>query len=127
MTVKLLAKQHLEFLSLKGGCTGSSESTLVKMPHCWKSRVVAQMENVMVFLLIFMKNKTTFHVNILLTDYCMKYQVRGGNTKTIMISTSNNNYVKNIMIIKVKKNAIMQDQESIQSITTPDPGHHMGK
>ena len=69
MTAKLLAEQHLEFLSLKGGCTGSSESTLVKMPHCWKSRVVAQMENVMVFLLIFMKNKTTFHVNILLTDY----------------------------------------------------------
>ena len=30
MTVKLLAEQHLEFLSLKGGCTGSSESTLVK-------------------------------------------------------------------------------------------------
>ena len=25
-------------LSLKGGCTGLSESTLVKMPHCWKSR-----------------------------------------------------------------------------------------
>ena len=21
---------------LKGGCTGSSESTLFKMPHCWK-------------------------------------------------------------------------------------------
>ena len=31
MTAKLLTKQHLEFLSLKGGCTGSSESTLVKM------------------------------------------------------------------------------------------------
>ena len=42
MTVKLLAGQHLEFLSLKGGCTGSSESTLVKMPHCWKSYVAAQ-------------------------------------------------------------------------------------
>ena len=41
MTVKLLTKQHLEFLSLKGGCTGSSESTLVKMPHCWKSHVAA--------------------------------------------------------------------------------------
>ena len=27
---------------LKGGCTGSSESTLVKMPHCWKSHVTAQ-------------------------------------------------------------------------------------
>ena len=33
MTVKLLTKKHLEFLSLKGGSKGSSESTLVKMPH----------------------------------------------------------------------------------------------
>ena len=33
MSVKLLTEHHLEFLSLKGGCTGSSESTLVKMPH----------------------------------------------------------------------------------------------
>ena len=37
MSVKLLTEHHLEFLSLKGGCTSSSESTLVKMPHCWKS------------------------------------------------------------------------------------------
>ena len=37
MIVKLLTEHNLEFLSLKGGCTGSSESTLVKMPHCWKS------------------------------------------------------------------------------------------
>ena len=44
MSVKLLNEHHLEFLSLKGGCTGSSESTLVKMPHCWKSRVAAQMD-----------------------------------------------------------------------------------
>ena len=29
-------ENSLEFLSLKGGCTGSSESTLVKMPHCWR-------------------------------------------------------------------------------------------
>ena len=43
MRVKLLTEHHLEFLSLKGGCTGSSESTLVKMPHCWKSHVMAQM------------------------------------------------------------------------------------
>ena len=42
MTVKLLTEHHLEFLSLKGGCTGSSESTLFKMPHCWKSHVTAQ-------------------------------------------------------------------------------------
>ena len=33
MSVKLLTEHHLEFLSLKGGCTGSSESTLVKIPH----------------------------------------------------------------------------------------------
>ena len=31
MTVKLLTEQHLEFLSLIGGCTGLYESTLVKM------------------------------------------------------------------------------------------------
>ena len=30
------AMYHLEFLSLKGGCTCLSESTLVKMPYCWK-------------------------------------------------------------------------------------------
>ena len=43
MTVKLLTEHHLEFLCLKGGCTGWSESTLVKMPHCWKSHVTAQL------------------------------------------------------------------------------------
>ena len=36
MIVKLLTEHHLEFLSLKGGCRGSSESTHVKMPQCWK-------------------------------------------------------------------------------------------
>ena len=41
MTVKLLTEQHLEFLSLKGGCTGLSESVLVKIPHCLKSRAAA--------------------------------------------------------------------------------------
>ena len=37
MIVKLLTEHHLEFLSIK------SESTLVKMPHCWKLHVTAQM------------------------------------------------------------------------------------
>ena len=37
----LLTENHLEFLSLKECCTGWSESTLVKMPHCWKSHVGA--------------------------------------------------------------------------------------
>ena len=43
MSVKLLTEHHLDLLSLKGGCTGSSESRLVKKPHCWKSHVVAQL------------------------------------------------------------------------------------
>ena len=30
MIIKLLTEHHLEFLSLTGGCTGSSESTLSK-------------------------------------------------------------------------------------------------
>ena len=42
MSIKLLTEHHLEFLSLKGGCTGYSESTHVKIPHCWKSRVTAK-------------------------------------------------------------------------------------
>ena len=42
MIVKLLTEHHLEFLSSKGGCTGSFESTLVKMAHCWKSHAMAQ-------------------------------------------------------------------------------------
>ena len=41
MIVKLLAEHHLEFLSLKGGCRGSSQSTLVKMSNCWKSHAAA--------------------------------------------------------------------------------------
>ena len=45
MNIKLLTEYHLEFLSLKGGYTGSSESTLVQMPHCWKSHVAAYIIN----------------------------------------------------------------------------------
>ena len=41
MIVKLLTEHHLGFLSLKGGCRGSSKSTHVKMPYCWKSHVTA--------------------------------------------------------------------------------------
>ena len=41
MSLELLTEHHLEFLSLKGGCTGWSECTVVKMPHCWKSHATA--------------------------------------------------------------------------------------
>ena len=39
----MTVKHHLEFLSLIGGCIGSSKSTLVKMSHCWKSHAMTQM------------------------------------------------------------------------------------
>ena len=41
MIVKLLTEHHLEFLILKRGHRGSSEFTLVKIPHCWNSHVTA--------------------------------------------------------------------------------------
>ena len=43
MIVKLLDKRHLEFLSITGGFRGPSESTLVKMSNCWKSRALAHL------------------------------------------------------------------------------------
>ena len=49
MSVKLLTEHRLEFLSLKRGCRGSSESTLVKMSNCWKSHVLAQFHLTILF------------------------------------------------------------------------------
>ena len=54
MIVKLLTEHYLEFLDLKGGCTGSSESTLVKIPHCWKPHVTAH-TSLNIFLLYVFK------------------------------------------------------------------------
>ena len=50
MTIKLLTEHHLELPSLKGGCTGLSESSIVKMPHCWKSNVMAHLHWVCLFV-----------------------------------------------------------------------------
>ena len=56
----LLTEHHLEFLSLKGGHTGSSGSTLVAMPQCWKSHVTAhmleQIEHVWIIITAFKRN-----------------------------------------------------------------------
>ena len=41
MIIKLLTEHHLEFLSLKGGCRGSPESTHVKISNCWKAHAFA--------------------------------------------------------------------------------------
>ena len=45
MIIKLLTEHYLEFLSLKRGCRGSSKSTHIKMPHCWKSHATAQIDS----------------------------------------------------------------------------------
>ena len=45
MSIKLQTERRLEFLSFKGGYTGPSESTLIKMPYCWKSHAAAQIVN----------------------------------------------------------------------------------
>ena len=59
MSVKLLTEHHFEFLSLKGGCTGSSESTLVKMSHCWKSHVAAHLIFHVKHMLVHIKYQAT--------------------------------------------------------------------
>ena len=41
MSVKLMTEHHLEFLSSKASCTGSSYSTLIKTSHCWKLHAMA--------------------------------------------------------------------------------------
>ena len=43
MNIKLLNEHNLEFLSLKEGYIGSSESIHFKMPQCWKSHVAAHL------------------------------------------------------------------------------------
>ena len=57
MDIKLLTEHHLGFLSFKGGCTGSAESTLVKMPHCWKSHATAQMTTRTTFFYFILRNE----------------------------------------------------------------------
>ena len=61
MIVKLLTEHHLEFLSLRGGCRGSSGSTLVKMSNCWKSRAAAHILSYQEFS--FLHSETLFSTN----------------------------------------------------------------
>ena len=65
MIVKLLTEHHSEFLSLKGGCTGSSESTHIKMPHCWKSHATAQLKAAFIACNKFLRLFIHFGMNII--------------------------------------------------------------
>ena len=53
MIVKLLTGHNLEFRSFIVGCTGSSDSTHVKMPHCWKSHAAAHLLTLCLLVMIF--------------------------------------------------------------------------
>ena len=66
MTVKLLTEHRLKFLTLKGGYTGSSESTLVKMPHCLKSHVVAHRK-----LLAFLRRLLLLFHCLIILPFCL--------------------------------------------------------
>ena len=73
MIVKLLTEHNLEFLSLKGGCTGSSESTLVKMSNCWKSHAAAQLCLIKLLNCIFFLLYCLYCVGN--TDDCVRFEM----------------------------------------------------
>ena len=81
LSVKLLTEHHLEFLSLNGGWTGSYESTLVKMPHCWKSHVCHGSYAVSTEIsyddpyLFYLNYKSFMHISILNVWECMNVLV----------------------------------------------------
>ena len=64
ITLKLLTEYDLEFQSLKGGCRGSSESTLVNMPHCWKSHVAAHLMTGCFTLIFLMSGGFSFSLSV---------------------------------------------------------------
>ena len=90
ISVKLLTELHLEFLGLKGGSTDSSESTLVKMPHCWKSHVMAHIYlRVVVANKIFFLNENNIQVDISHLDL----------SSGILARTSMNSELLNLIIM----------------------------
>ena len=78
MIVKLLTEHHLEFLSLKGGCRGSSESTHVKIPYCWKSHALAHFISIGLhclskYLFTCIKNKKKVDLMFNEMSQCMRF------------------------------------------------------
>ena len=94
MIVKLLTEHHLEILSLKWGCTGSSESTLFKMPHCWKSHVVAHISysgtcnRCDVFALCKIQHVLTYSSRMTATNFIHKFVVSRTSFKEPMVPSN---------------------------------------
>ena len=75
MIVKLLTEHLFEFLSLTGGCRGSSESTLIKTSNCWKSHAAAHIILTMTGLNL-PKLPTFFTFSSQAVVYCEHYLFR---------------------------------------------------
>ena len=84
MIAKLLTEHHLEFLSLKGGCRGSSGSTLVKMSNCWKSHAVAHIHSKILNILYDLR----WHHNIIYLKTLLFSDFRSPGTRALSVSGS---------------------------------------
>ena len=74
--LSILTEHHLEFLRLKRGCRGSSESTHIIMPHCWKSHATAKMRRSSTTTSIsLIKSKTDRCHSFLKFDKSVDYQI----------------------------------------------------
>ena len=104
MSVKLLNEHHLEFLSLKGGYTSWSESTLVKMPHCWKSHATAQFLSW--FSLAGGQNKA-WNVLWIAWTITMKYRALFGLSK--QGSSMNMAYAENFLMMHARIQKVLWD------------------
>ena len=76
MTVKLLTEHNLRFLSFEEWCTGSFESTFVKMPHYWQPRVTAHLsESMLGALAILLGLQYNGTSNVQAMFYCSLFSV----------------------------------------------------
>ena len=78
MIVKLLVEHNLASLSLKRVCTDLFESTHVKIPHCWKFYVTAQIVLAVLssIAIVLLMNPESF-ICVLLSVMCLWVVVFG--------------------------------------------------
>ena len=122
MIVKLLTEHYLEFLSLKGGCRGSSQSTYVKMPHCWKShatvhyvqqcfqnrtvyKIKKKIKKIMLFVIL-LKCPIIIGIKMFETQFALKMFISNKNTFSHDVTH---------FIFKVPRNCIFRELEQRQS------------
>ena len=125
MSVKLLTEYHLEVLSLRGG-SGTSESALVKMPHCLKSHVAAHMQRSNVDLSKSKVGRSCFGIISSFEGNHPKHK----ENKIMNIIWFYFYHLQLSRVFTVANSAYpdeskkeSKDQESIQSSTTPDPAY----